>query len=386
MSATATAATTTSDRVTESQPRRDGRPRGRLRSGLETAAIYALSIAGAFVVSALLVSITGGSASSVLTAIVDGSLRGPGRWGVTLLRAAPLMVVAIGTIIANKAGLTNIGQEGQVLVGAAFAAFVAVRVPGPGPLVLMATVGCGIAAGAVWAGIAALLRFTRQVPEVITTLLLIFVANQLVVYGLTRRWLLADRDPARTSRVDTGELVPTGARLPGAALLGNRIDLSVVIGVVLALTVTLFIARTVWGYRLRVLGESPAAAQRSGVSAKGAGSVALMVSGAFAGLAGAMLLTGGASSNRLTVGFSNNVGWEGLLVALLARNRPLTVIPMALVFAALRTGAGFLAATGVDRRIVDVVQALLVLALLIPPAVQFLRERRHQLTASIAGG
>ena len=89
------------------------------------------------------------------------------------------------------------------------------------------------------------------------------------------------------------------------------------------------------------------------------------------------MMAAGASSARLTTGFSNEIGWQGLLVALLARNRPLLCIPMAILFAALRTGSGFLAATGVDRTVVDVVQALLVLALLVPPAVEFLRDRRR---------
>ena len=95
----------------------------------------------------------------------------------------------------------------------------------------------------------------------------------------------------------------------------------------------------------------------------------------------AVMLAGGSSGFRVTTGFSQNIGWQGLLVALLARVRPLAAIPMAILFAALRTGSGFLAATGVDRRIVDVVQGLLVLALLIPPAVQFVRERRRALAA-----
>jgi simple sugar transport system permease protein len=95
-----------------------------------------------------------------------------------------------------------------------------------------------------------------------------------------------------------------------------------------------------------------------------------------AGVAGAAMLAGGAANYRYTPGFANNVGWEGLLVALVARNRPLVCIPVALVFAALRTGAGFLAATGVERSIVDVVRALLVLALLVPPAIAAVRRRR----------
>jgi len=88
------------------------------------------------------------------------------------------------------------------------------------------------------------------------------------------------------------------------------------------------------------------------------------------------MLARGTANYRFTPGFSNNVGWEGLLVALVARNRPLACIPVAFVFGALRTGSGFLAATGVERSIVDVVRSLLVLAMLAPPAIMAVRRRR----------
>lgn len=351
--------------------------RRRVVSGLGSFAVYAVCIIAALGLSALLVSLTGGSATKVLSAMLDGSIRSPGRWGATLLRAAPLLAVATGTIIANRAGLANIGQEGQVLVGAAVTAYVTLRVPGPGPVALAVGTTCGIVAGGLWAGIAAVLRYTRKVPEVITTLLLIFVAANLVTYGLTKSWLL--RDETGVGRIDTGEQIPPSARLADFTLFGNDLDTSVLIGLALALATAVLLARTVWGFKLHMLGASPRTAQRNGVSAAWAGSAALMASGALAGLGGSMMLTGGVSGNRMTTGFSNNVGWEGLLVALLARNNPLAAIPMAIVFAALRTGSGFLAATGVDRQIADVVQALLVLALLLPPAIQFVRERRRVL-------
>ena len=91
------------------------------------------------------------------------------------------------------------------------------------------------------------------------------------------------------------------------------------------------------------------------------------------------MLSGGSSGFRLTTGFATNIGWQGLLVALVAGSNALASIVVAMLFAALRTGSGFLASTGVDRKIVDVVQALLVLALLIPPAIMFVRERRKAL-------
>ena len=128
--------------------------------------------------------------------------------------------------------------------------------------------------------------------------------------------------------------------------------------------------RTLLGSRIDVLGLNPRAAQRFGVPRRPLTAAVLIASGCFAGVAGAVLLTGGASGDRLSVGYSGNYGWDGLLVALVARNRVLMAIPTAFVFAALRTGSSFLAATGVDRRMTDVVQALLVLALLVPPAIE----------------
>jgi simple sugar transport system permease protein len=228
------------------------------------------------------------------------------------------------------------------------------------------------------------MRFWRQVPEVISTLLLVFVAFQLVAYGLTKTWLLLDRTP-RINKNNTGEPLPADTRLGHLRLFGNEVSVSVVIALLLAILVALWLSRSVGGFRLRMLGLNPRAAQRSGVSAAKMGGAALVVSGAFAGLAGGALLTGESAGDRVTTAFSGNFGWQGLLVALLARDRPLVAIPMAVVFAALRTGSGFLAATGVERRIADVVQAMLVLALLIPPAIAAIRDRRRAVAAARAG-
>jgi simple sugar transport system permease protein len=330
-----------------------GPPRRPVRDAVVTVATYVVSIAVALALCALLVAATGGSWEKVFSALIDGSLRSPGAWGLTLTTAAPLLIVAVGTIIATKAAL-------------------------------LAALAAGIAGGALWAGLAAGMRFWRQVPEVISTLLLVFVAFQLVAYGLTKTWLLLDRTP-RINKNNTGEPLPTDRTFSHLHLFGNDVSLSVVLALVLAVLIALWLSRSVGGFRLRMLGLNPRAAQRSGVSAVKVGGTALVASGAFAGLAGGVLLTSESAGDRITTAFSGNYGWQGLLVALLARDRPLVAIPMALVFAALRTGGGFLAATGVERRIADVVQAMLVLALLIPPAIAAIRDRRRALAAARAG-
>jgi len=353
-----------------------------MRRGGRLVALYIVSVGVALVASAVLIALTGGPWEKVLSALLDGSIRRAGRWGDTLTEAAPLLVVSLGAIISTRAGLVNIGQEGQVAVGAALATFVATR--SSGPMALVATLIGGFVGGALWAGLAALLRYWRKVPEVITTLLLVFIASQGTGYLLTRTFLLLDRDPNKPNRVQTSAQLDASTRIGHIRIFGNEFPWTVPAAVVLAMLVGFLLHRSVWGFRLTVLGRNPRTAQRTGVPVVIAGATALALSGAMAGLAGAMMLAGGNANYRYTPGFANNVGWEGLLVALVARNRPMVCVPVALVFASLRTGSGFLAATGVERSIVDVVRALLVLALLVPPALTSIRRRRTAADASVA--
>ena len=359
-------------------PRLTGR---RWRPAVEMTALYVLSIGGALFISAVLVAITGNSWQRVFGALLDGAFRAPGRWGETLTVAAPMLLVALGMVIGVKAGLFNIGQEGQLLMGAMAMAFVGTKLDGPGVLLVIGGLALGMIAGGGYAALAAFMRFKRGVPEVISTLLLVFIALQIIGFAVTTDWVLRDLDPNRPSRASTSAPLPDDIRLPIVRIFGNEFPIGIVIALLLAGFVAFMLGRTLWGFRIRLLGHNPRVAQKIGVAASRMGTWALFLSGAFAGLAGAVMLAGGGSSYRLTPGFSTNIGWQGLLVALLAQSRPLVAIPMAVLFASLRTGASFLAATGVDRKIVDIVQGLLVLALLIPPAIQFIRKRRRALAA-----
>ena len=353
----------------------------RWRRVVEMTSLYVLSIGGALFISALLVAMTGTSWQKVFGALLDGAFLAPGRWGETLTVAAPMLLVALGMVIGVKAGLFNIGQEGQLLMGAMAMAFVGTKLDGPGVLLLIGGLALGMIAGGGYAALAAFMRFKRGVPEVISTLLLVFIAFQIIGFAVTTDWVLRDLDPNRPSRASTSAPLPDDIHLPIVRIFGNEFPIGIVIALLLAGFVAFMLGRTLWGFRIRLLGHNPWVAQKTGVAASRMGTWALFLSGAFAGLAGAVMLAGGGSSYRLTPGFSTNIGWQGLLVALLAQSRPLVAIPMAVLFASLRTGASFLAATGVDRKIVDIVQGLLVLALLIPPAIQFIRERRRALAA-----
>jgi simple sugar transport system permease protein len=240
-------------------------------------------------------------------------------------------------------------------------------------------------AGALWAGIAAVLLYWRRVPEVLTTLLLVTVAAQLVGFALQRESMLLAPIEGRDSRNIVSEQLDPSSRIPRVSMFGNEFPISSLIAIGLAIVLSILLSRSLWGFRLRIMGRNARTARRAGVSEWRYGTGALMLSGGFAGFAGAAMLAGGDFGNyKLTPFFAVAIGFDGLLVALVARQKPLLVVPLALIFAGLRTGSGFLAATGVEREITQIVQSLLVLALLVPPAILFVRERRRALAATTA--
>jgi len=351
------------------------------RDQREVALLYLACIVGAVALSMLLIELNGASWNTVVNALFDGAFRKPGRWGETLQRAAPLLVVAVGSIVATRAGIINIGQEGQVLVGAAGAAFILTKIQPGNPLMLVLGLLLGTAVGAAWAGIAGVLYYWRRIPIVLSTLLLVYLGSQAAAYTLTRRQLLLNVVPGEPNRLLNSKPVAPNSRLGIIDVFGNRFPLSVPIAVLVALAGGWLLARTVWGFRLKMLGLNPRTAQRAGVPEVRYGMVAIMVSGATAGLAGSMMLAGGEAQYKFSSGFASNAGWDGLLVALVARNSPMLAIPVALVFAGLRSGSTFLSVAGVEAVLVDVVRGLLVVALFIPPAISEMRRRRRALAA-----
>jgi general nucleoside transport system permease protein len=368
----------------EERPVVVARGRERSRRGVtgEVVVLYVVCIGVALALAAALVAVTGGSWRDVYTAMLDGSVRNGGRIGLTVGVAAPILMVALGTIVSGRAGLVNIGQEGQLVMGASFAAFAAARL-GSGPVTLVAALAIGVVGGAIWSGIAGALRYWRNVPEVLSTLLLGGVAANLMGYGLRHEWLLLAPASGRANRNQVSEPLPENTRIPRVTWFGNELPISAIAGVLIAIALAVVLGRSIVGFRLRMLGLNPGTAQRAGVAERRYGLGAMLASGGFAGLAGAMMLAGGDFGNyQLVANFGAGIGFAGLLAALVARQRVLIAIFVAFVFGGLRTGSGFLRATGVSGRIADVVQGLLVLSLLLPPAILYVRERRRALAAT----
>lgn len=347
--------------------------------GWLTAGIMVVAVIIALGLSSLLIAATGGSPVASVRALYDGSMANSTGWTTTLLNTGPLLLVAVGSCISARSGTFNIGQEGQVLIGAFAGAFVALRIEVRGPMLLVLVLLAAAAAGGIWAGLSALMLRYRGVNVAVSTLLMIFIAQQIVAYAVSTNWFLQETASGSGIANPESNQVPSWAQLP---TFGQYPDLQLNVGLFIAagaaVIVWIVLARTRYGFRLKLTGLNPLAARHAGVRVAAMGGFALAISGAFAGLGGALLLTSPIGTYRLSPTVSDNVGWDGLLVALVARNRPLLTVPVALLFGVLRAGGDFLAATGVPSYVVDVTKALLVLAFVAPPVlVDAMRGRRN---------
>ena len=272
----------------------------------------------------------------------------------TLVRAVPLSILGVAVALAFRAGVFNIGAEGQLLLGAIAAAVVGLRGGSTFVLLPLALIGAAVA-GALWAGIAGLLRTRFGVLEVISTIMLNFVAMNLVSY-LVRGPL---QEPTR--------IYPQTSEIAAAVQLPRITpDLRLHAGILLAALVCLggwwFATRTAAGFRQRVTGVSPVAARVAGRVDVGRVALgAMLMSGALAGLAGGIEVTG--VTYALYENISPGYGFSAIAVAVLGRLNPLAVVPSALLFAILETGAlGMQRDAGVPSTVAAALEAVAILA------------------------
>lgn len=287
-----------------------------------------------------------------LRALVDGAAGDRAALVNTALKTTPLLLTGLAVAISFRCGVWNIGAEGQLLAGALAAAAVATRLPAPGEAgwLLPLALGAAVAAGALLAGIAAWLRSARGVSEVISTLMLNFVALHLVATAVQGPL----QELART--YPQSDPVPPGARLPAV----GRLHLGIAVAVLLAPCAHVLLARGVAGFRMRAVGASPEVSRYSGIPPERYGALALVLAGGLAGLAGAFELTG--VTFRLYERFSPGYGFTAIAVALLARLEPLAVVPAAAFFGALEAGAGSMQrVAGVPSVVTQVVQGTVIL-------------------------
>lgn len=327
--------------------------------GIGKAAVRGVAlVAVAIVLMVVLLTVTGQRTGAALAALFNGAA---GSWyaitSVTLVRAVPLALAGLAVSVAFRAGILNIGAEGQLLAGAAAATVAAMAAPTLGVLTVPAVLIAGMAAGALWAGIAALLRQKFGVLEVISTIMLNYVALEGVGYLV--------RGPMQepTHVFPQSEHIPAAAALP-VLIPGTRLHLGFLIAALLGTAVWWWLRDRAGGFRLRAVGANPRAAASAGrIDVVRTTTLAFLLSGAIAGLAGASELAGVTYS--LYDNFSPGYGYTAIAVALLARLNPIGVLVTAVMFGALEAGANAMQRdAGVPSVLVSVVEALLILLVL----------------------
>jgi len=343
-----------------------------MRSSLRAIGGGAVALAAGLALLAVGLTLAGYDAGAALGALLDGAL---GSWraftGGTLVRATPLILMGLGFALALRGGALNIGAEGQFYAGAIGAAWVGVRVAEWSAWVaLPAVMAAGLVAGALWMLLPVVLRLRFGVLEVISTLLLNFVAEALV------SWMVLGPMQEPSGIYPQSAPVAEAARLP--FLPGTRLHAGFVAALLVAGLLAWVFARTWWGFRLRALGASPRAAWVSGrVPVNRFLAVALLASGALAGVAGAFEVSG--VSYALYQNLSPGYGFTAIGVALLARLHPAGIVLTGVLFGALEAGSGAMQRdAGIPAVAVYVVEAVVILVLLLGDALARRRAARFE--------
>ena len=317
-------------------------------------------------------------------AMWDGAFGSQNALAETLVKATPLLLVGLGICISFRGDVINIGGEGQMIVGAILGTLVGITlVDWPGWAVIPMALITGFIGGAIWGGIPGFLKAYFRVNEILSTVMMNAIAVQLMNFLLRGPMI----DP---SQAQLASKIPQTARLLDAFRLPRwiptRLHLGALIAVVLAFLVYILLWRTTWGYRIRAVGQNPDASKYAGIKVKNYVVLALILSGAFAGLAGVMqvygvnfrMITDGSAS-----GFTGSAGFNGIVAALFGGLHPIGTIPASILFGALLVGANKM------QRVVQVPSALitalngLVVVFVVSSEIWRRRRQRRRLAAAL---
>lgn len=306
----------------------------------------------------------------------------------TLAFATPLIAGGLGVGLAFRAGMFNIGGRGQMIIAAAAAAWIGFSFPMPPVIHLVVAIGAGLIGGALWGGIAGILKARTGAHEVIVTIMLNYVAFYLLAYMLRTPGLLQ----APGSNNPKGPEILSTAVLP--PLFGDRYNLNW--GFVLVIGATLIVwwllARSTLGFRFRAVGENPKAARVAGIDVNNTYLYVMLISGALVGFAGVAQALGPADDG-ITSGIDAGIGFDAITVALLGRSRPWGIFAAGILFGAFKAGGfSMQAANDIPIDIVVVVQSIIVLFIAAPPLVRAIfrlptpgeRPRRRSLAREVA--
>jgi ABC-type uncharacterized transport system permease subunit len=342
-----------------------------------------LATLAALAVGALMLLVLKVNPIEAYAALWDGAFGSTNAFAETLVKATPLLLVALGICISFRGDVINIGGEGQMIIGAVLATWIGLTFTGlPGWLVITLAMLAGFLGGAVWGGIPGVLKAYFNVNEILSTVMMNAIAVQLMNFLLRGPMI----DP---SQAELASKIPQTARLEDAfhlaRLAPTRLHAGALIAVILAVLVYILLWRTTLGYRIRAVGQSPHASRYAGIKVSRYMVLALLLSGAFAGLAGAVqvygvnyrMITDGSAS-----GFTGSAGFNGIVAALFGQLHPLWSIPASILFGALLVGANKM------QRMVQVPSALitvlngLVVVFVVSSEIWRRRRQRRRMAAA----
>ncbi len=316
-----------------------------------------VAVSAALLIGAVLILLLGANPLTGYSELIKGAFGDGDALADTAVRAMPLLLVGTGICIAFRAKVINIGGEGQMIAGALLSTIVALALPDLPPVLLIPMVMiAGFIGGGLWGAVPGALKAYLGVNEILSTIMLNIVAVQVMNY-LLRDPLIDPQEIERGTRIPQTERLSENADLP-ILIDGTRLHLGVVIAILAAVAAWIILWRTTLGYRIRAVGNSPAAARYAGIPVKRMTMLALTFSGAMCGLAGAVLVFGSQSHRLITdgssAGFTQSAGFNGIVAGLFGGLHPLWTIPSSFLFGGLLVGANAM------QRAVQVNSALII--------------------------
>jgi simple sugar transport system permease protein len=352
-----------------------------LQRWLEPLLVPVLAILTAVILGGIIVKVVNGDPIAAYRGLIQGAFGSPRALSETAVWATPYIFAGLAVAFAFKGGLFNIGAEGQIALGAVFAALIGYALPGwlhtslPAYIHIPLAVGMGMLAGAIWGGIPGALKAYTGGHEVINTIMMNYIALNLTSFLLNGP--MRDPDPTDLS-ARTPEIAPSARIPPLFNIPGMRVHWGFVLALVVAVIIWWLLWKTTLGFEIRTVGANPDAAKYAGINVKRTIIITMAISGALAGLAGAIEVT--ALNYRHELGFSTGYGFDAIAIALLGKTNPYGVILAALLFGAMRNGATrmqFL--TQIPTDIISVIQALILLFVAADAIIRFIyRIRAHE--------
>ena len=315
-----------------------------------------MSILAAFLISSVIFVVLGFNPLVAFQGLLDGSVGSLKAWGDTLNKATPVILTGLSYAIAQRCGIVNLGAEGQVYIGALCGALVGTEVSLPAPFHGIVTLAAAFLGGALFGMLPAIMKNRFGASELITTIMFNYVALYFVHYLISG----PIKDLSATSNMAQSKQMLETAQLPRLLAAPNRLHAGILIAILALVFYQFFLFHTKRGFEMRVIGLNRTAGECAGMNTKSNTLLSMFIAGGFAGLAGACELMGVLS--RIQLNCFNNIGFDGIAVALLGGNTAFGILLSGILFGGLKSGANkMMMKSGAPTAVIYMLQGLIIL-------------------------